>query len=178
MGLARGCLRRIGLNLGIGAPFLLEQYCLALRDREAKMADEGKGFWQTVPGFLTGAAALIGAVTGLMVAMKPLSVSSGPESGMDGHSGDGTHIPHPPPPPPPQRRPMGALQYGVGFNHGDLNANSPLVLTTPQACSDVCYERTDCKAMTYVESNRTCWLKFQVANRVSVANEVSAVRQP
>jgi len=145
------------------------------------MADDGKGFWQTMPGVLTGTAAVVGAVATLIVALKPAPTPAGIGPGSLGSnpvSGTGsTGVTIPPPPPPPPRPLMGQLQYGVGYEHNDLNANGWLSVTTPQACSDMCYERADCKAMTYVASNRSCWLKYTVGNRVSVANEVSAVKK-
>jgi hypothetical protein len=154
------------------------------------MADEGKGFWQSMPGFLTGVAAVIAAVTGLMVAMKPTPAATGVASGSGGGGGvqsastivntKGAGAAQLPPHVPllqPPKRPMGNLQYGVGYDHNDIDANGWQSVTTPQACSDLCYEKAECKAMTYVESNRSCWLKFKAANRVSVANEVSALKE-
>ena len=150
------------------------------------MADDAKGFWQSAPGLLTGAAAVIASVTGLIVALAPKSAS--------------TPVPHPveiaPAPAPgpapaiqtpsPQvRQPqqetppaaMGALEFGVGYEGNDLHPKGWLTMGSAQACSKRCYETLPCKAMTYVKSNRSCWLKSAAGNRIESSDEVSAVKR-
>ena len=72
---------------------------------------------------------------------------------------------------------MGPLQYGWNYDHNDLNPNEWLSIASAGACSDLCYARTDCKAMTYVVSNKSCWLKYAVTSPIQNPDMVSAVRQ-
>jgi hypothetical protein len=148
------------------------------------MADDGKGFWQSAPGMLTGAAALIGAVTGLIVALQPgkattpaITIPAAPT-----HAGNGQATPDPAPPvvvaqDPSQPPAMGPLEPGVGYEGNDLHPKGWLTLGSAQACAKRCYEMIPCKAMTYVKSNRSCWLKSAAANRIETSDEVSAVKR-
>jgi len=148
------------------------------------MADEGKGFWQSAPGLLTGAAAVIAAVTGLVVALKPVKATPpGPDVVLPAaptHAGNGATLPGPATgvaqdaPQPPA---MGPMEPGVGYEGNDLHPNGWLTLASAQACAKRCYETIPCKAMTYVKSNRSCWLKSAAANRIDNGDEVSAVKR-
>jgi hypothetical protein len=140
------------------------------------MADEGKGFWQSAPGMLTGAAALIGAVTGLIVALKPVkattpevTIPAAPTQAGNANPATPTGVTQPPP--------MGPLEPGVGYEGNDLHPKAWLTMGSAQACSNRCYETITCKAMTYVKSNRTCWLKSVASNRIESSDEVSAVKR-
>lgn len=134
------------------------------------MANEGSGgFWTTLPGILTGVAALIGAVTGLYIALNRDHPSS--NKSVD------PVVPVITEPPKPGKQPMGPLERGIGFDHNDINANGWLSVISPEACSDLCYENIECRAMTYVVSNKSCWLKYAVPGRSMNLDEVSAVRQ-
>lgn len=75
------------------------------------------------------------------------------------------------------RAQMGPLLPGVGLEHSDIDSNKWISLASPEACRDLCYERDECKAMTYVVSNRSCWLKYAVPNKTSNNDEVSAIKQ-
>lgn len=133
------------------------------------MADDGKGFWHSLPGVLTGVAGVIAAVTGLIVVFHPAPASQGQVP---------VEVVAPPNPGhPPSKPPMGPLQYNVGYEHNDLDAGKWLSANSPEACSDMCYVRDECKAMTYVSSNKSCWLKFAADNRISDSTEISAVKQ-
>jgi hypothetical protein len=125
------------------------------------MANDGKGFWSSLPGVLTGVAGMIAAITGLYLAFKPV-----------------------PPvrdrritPPVPSKPLMGKLQPGWGYPHNDIKADGWISIGSAEACSDLCYERPDCKAMTYVISNKSCWLKFAVPGRTQNSDMISAVKQ-
>ncbi|MBS0582591.1 MAG: hypothetical protein JSS42_05755 [Proteobacteria bacterium] len=84
----------------------------------------------------------------------------------------------PPPPPPPPLAPMGPLERGWNYAHNDLDAGKWLPAASAEACSDMCFVRADCRAMTYVISNRSCWLKFATTNKESNPDMISAERQP
>ncbi|MFL6625318.1 MAG: PAN domain-containing protein [Burkholderiaceae bacterium] len=150
------------------------------------MADEGKGFWQSAPGLLTGAAAVIAAVTGLVVALKPVKATTpGPDVVLPAaptHAGNGSTTPTPAPPvaaaqDPSQPPAMGPMEPGVGYEGNDLHPNGWLTMGSAQACAKRCYETIPCKAMTYVRSNRSCWLKSAAANRIEKSDEVSAIKR-
>jgi hypothetical protein len=154
------------------------------------MADDGKGFWQSAPGLLTGAAAVIAAVTGLIVALKPVKATTGPPD-IVVPTAPTNAGPAPAPSPAPkdgtltaqggqdgnQPPPMGPLQVGVGYEGNDLHPKGWLTMGSAQACANRCYETITCKAMTYVKSNRSCWLKSVAANRIDNGDEVSAVKR-
>ena len=78
---------------------------------------------------------------------------------------------------PAPRPPMGPLERGWGYDHNDLNAAGWLSIDSPEACSDLCYMQSDCKAMTYVVSNKSCWLKFAVPPRTRNGDMISAVKK-
>lgn len=80
-------------------------------------------------------------------------------------------------PPSDSKKEMGPLERGVGMDHSDIDAAGWLSLTSPEACSDVCRSRADCKAMTYVISNKSCWLKYTVPRRTGNLDEVSAAKR-
>jgi len=114
------------------------------------MANEGNArFWS-----LAGIAAVIGAAASLYAVFKS-----------------------PPPPAPPPKTVMGPLQRGFGLDHNDSDPAKWVHLTTPEACSDLCYNDAACKAMTYVISNQSCWLKYRVPAISTNADEVSAIRE-
>ena len=82
-----------------------------------------------------------------------------------------------PQPAAPPKTAMGPLLNGVGLDHSDIDASGWLSLTSAEACRDVCYTRSDCKAMTYVNSNRSCWLKYEVPKRSANRDEISSIKQ-
>lgn len=135
------------------------------------MATEGNGFWSTVPGILTGLAGVIAAITGLYLAFRPappptILLPSPPASA------PGPVAAHDPPPKPM----MGPLQRGWNFDHNDIDAGGWVSLTSAEACSDLCYSRADCKAMTYVVSNKSCWLKYAAPTPTPNPDMISAVK--
>jgi hypothetical protein len=82
-----------------------------------------------------------------------------------------------PPKSPPKKAAMGPLLNGVGLDHSDIDASGWLSLGSAEACRDMCYMRSDCKAMTYVISNKSCWLKYEVPKRSVNKDEVSAIKR-
>ncbi|SRR6266568_3179840 len=72
---------------------------------------------------------------------------------------------------------MGPLQHGWNYPHNDISADGWLSIGSAEACSDLCYARPDCKAMTYVISNKSCWLKYAVPDRTQNGDMISAAKQ-
>jgi hypothetical protein len=75
------------------------------------------------------------------------------------------------------RAPMGPLMQGVALDHGDIDPTKWISLASAEACSDLCYATKECKAMTYVVSNKSCWLKAIVPNQTANGDEVSAIKR-
>src|SRR6266480_5691915 len=120
------------------------------------MANDGKRFWSSLPGVLTGVAGVIAAITGLYVAFKPAQETVTK--------------------PLPKPR-MGPLQRGWNYPHNDIKADGWLSIGSAEACADLCYERPECKAMTYVISNKSFWLKYAVPDRTKNGDMISAAKQ-
>lgn len=72
--------------------------------------------------------------------------------------------------------PMRSPEAGWNYEHGDLDADKWLSVASAEACADLCYQRNECVAMSYVVSNRSCWLKHSVSTKVANPDVVSAVR--
>jgi hypothetical protein len=77
----------------------------------------------------------------------------------------------------PAGSPMGSLERGWNYSNNDLDPAGWLLIPSADACSDLCYQREACKGMTYVVSNRTCWLKSAVPNRTPNSDMISAVKR-
>jgi hypothetical protein len=77
----------------------------------------------------------------------------------------------------PRGSPMGPLEHGWNYDQNDLDPAGWLLVPSAEACSDLCYQRESCRAMTYVVSNRTCWLKSAVPNRTPNSDMISAVKR-
>lgn len=116
------------------------------------MANEERRFWHTLPGIFTGIAGVIGAITGMYVALKPPILD-------------------------PEKPKMGPLEHGWNYDHNDLNAGGWLSIGSAEACSDLCYMNPACKAMTYVVPNRSCWLKYAVPAPIQDSTMISAVKK-
>ena len=71
---------------------------------------------------------------------------------------------------------MGPLLPGWNLEHNDLDAGGWVALESAEACSDLCYSRADCKAMTYVVSNKSCWLKYAAPTPTPNPDTISAVK--
>jgi hypothetical protein len=130
------------------------------------MSEEGRSYWT-----LGGIAAVIAALTGVYVAMKP---SSAPAP---------TPVPGPVPglivvTPPATATPpkMGSLQQAIDFTGYDLNPGVVLRVPAPENCAQLCLEDNACKAMSYMYSNGTCWLKKEGATAVNRPGMVSAMK--
>ena len=120
-------------------------------------SSEPKGFWRfwtTLPGILTAVAAVIAALTGLIVATRP--------SANQGHDK------------PPSVARMGPLLYGVAYLQADIYSRPS---SSAEECATFCGDEEKCKAMTYIRSQRLCWLKDSVPATASSNDMVSAVKE-
>jgi hypothetical protein len=74
---------------------------------------------------------------------------------------------------------MGPLEPGVNRQGMDFDAYGSSA-PNAQLCPEACRTNGDCKAMTYVVSLKTCWLKKGVPGPAAPggADYVSALKQP
>lgn len=81
-------------------------------------------------------------------------------------------------PDPPPRTVMGPLEPGVNLQGMDFDAFGQRT-ENEQLCAELCRTTADCKAMTYVLSRKTCWLKTGVppASPQGGPDFVSAVKR-
>ena len=116
------------------------------------MSNKVKGFWSTISGNLVGLVVVIGAIAALYAGLKPARETTPPT-------------------------PMGPLVSGVDYGHSDINPKGWHSVPSAEACSYMCYARPDCKAMTYVVSDKSCWLKYAAPTPGKEADMISAVKQ-
>jgi hypothetical protein len=71
---------------------------------------------------------------------------------------------------------MGPLQSGINLQGMDFDAfGTPTA--NEQLCAELCRTSSSCKAMTYVVSRKTCWLKAGVPPPQSGLDFVSSIKQ-
>ncbi len=84
-----------------------------------------------------------------------------PPAAMTESKGDETYTPGAEPE-NPQVAHMSGLESGRSYNQGDIysrKADSPL------KCAEICLDEPRCKAMTYIKSQRLCWIKDRLTGR-------------
>jgi PAN domain len=138
------------------------------------MPDEPKhgSFWSTIPGVLTGLAAIVSAGTGLYLATRP---STPP------HPSEFTGSPVAQQPPPTATSttqhltgPMGPLERGVSYNGGDLYDRPA---DNPEACAQLCANDDRCRAVTFIISQKRCWVKERINASAPSVDMVSSRKQ-
>jgi hypothetical protein len=70
---------------------------------------------------------------------------------------------------------MGQLEMGTNRQGYDFDAFGKPA-QNPQLCAEMCRVDATCKAMTYVVSRKTCWLKIGVPQASSDMDMISAVK--
>jgi hypothetical protein len=65
----------------------------------------------------------------------------------------------------------------VDYAYKDINPHGWRSVASAEACSHMCYARPDCKAMTYVVSEQSSWLKYELPAPGKEADRISAVKQ-
>lgn len=146
------------------------------------MLDEPKhrGFWSTVPGLLMGLAAIVSAATGLYLATRP---TPQPQPRPQPHQVDPTPsvvVPAPLSATPTATAskftgPMGPLEHGLSYNGGDIYDQSA---DTPEACVHFCTNDDRCRAVTFIISQKRCWVKNQLNASAQSGDMISARKQP
>jgi hypothetical protein len=106
------------------------------------------GFWSSMPGILTGLAALVAAVGGLYLAV---------------------HKPDPEPKPPV----MSVLEYDTNRAGSDLKK---IAVADIDDCLKRCITNEQCRAISFLEASKTCWLKGEVPSPGKLQGFTSAVK--
>lgn len=140
------------------------------------MSNDGSssGFWTSIPGILTGIAALITATAGLIALTKQ------PQNPNPAHVGPQGPTPSGELPLPAigstgsATGPMGNLQPGISYNQGDIYDRPA---KSPAECSTLCYNDDRCVAMTFIVSQQRCWIKNQIGPIGQSQDMVSARKQ-
>lgn len=139
------------------------------------MPDDQKphSFWTSIPGVLTGIAALLTAIAGLVIVFKPGPPKyTPPPSSVVAPSSVGLP-PAPPPvaPTPPAR--MGELVDGLAYLQADIYSQAS---NSAADCAEVCRSDSRCQAMTFIKSQRKCWIKGSVPETAASSDMVSAAK--
>ena len=126
-------------------------------------ASRGGGFWSTLPGVLTGVAAVLTAGTAAIVTIRQVNAPHGvnaPASELSPYSrATGA---------------MGPLEPGISYNQGDLYDRPA---SSAEECARLCYNDDRCRAMTFIISQQRCWIKNQVNPAAASSDMVSARKQ-
>ena len=161
------------------------------------MADEKSGsFWATIPGMLTGLAALIAAGTSAYVTIQ----KSGPAAPAPVQAGVAAPAPTPAPLPTAATaavapaplaatettelpapsaalasRPMGSLHRGIRYGGSDLKVEQS---ASAVDCARLCFDDAQCVAISYARSTHQCHFKGAVQDVGRDPDIVSARRLP
>ena len=57
---------------------------------------------------------------------------------------------------------MGTLQRGINLDGHDIAPGAPIQTPSAEDCSQLCLEDAKCKAMSWMQSNHSCWLKDEI----------------
>jgi hypothetical protein len=138
------------------------------------MPDEPRhgSFWSTIPGVLTGLAAIISAGTGLYLAAR----ASNSQHQSEGPPAAVAQKPAAQPASTAEHftGPMGPLENGISYNGGDLYDQSA---ESADACAQLCANDDRCRAVTFVISQKRCWVKNHVNGSAQSSDMISSRKQ-
>lgn len=108
--------------------------------------EEGKkqpGFWGSIPGMLTGMAALVAAIGGLVLAFRqvPPKAPTAVEAPLVSVTS-----------PPPHNARVSVLEYNTNRGGSDLRK---LVVADIDDCLNRCIAKEECKAISFLEAEKT-----------------------
>jgi hypothetical protein len=128
----------------------------------------GGGFWSSLPGILTGIAAVLTASAGLFLALGPSSTHIDP-------------VPSDQQPPTsistnqPESSSMGPLEPGISYSQGDMYDRPA---ASAEECVQLCTNDNRCRAVTFIISQQRCWLKDRVNASQPSSDMISARKLP
>jgi hypothetical protein len=70
--------------------------------------------------------------------------------------------------------PMGPLESGISYNQGDLHDSSA---QTAQQCSNYCLNDDRCLAVTWINSQKRCWIKGSFTGNVGYSSDMVSARK-
>jgi hypothetical protein len=136
-----------------------------MADLAAGQSNKQPGFWSSMPGILTGLAALLAAVAGL------ITVINRPPNQPHEQAVAPTHeqavVPAPPPPI------MSVLEYDTNRPGSDITKVS---VADIEECRKLCLANEQCKAISFLEASNLCWLKGSVPAKFQLVGFTSAVK--
>ena len=137
------------------------------------MPDEPRhgSFWSTIPGVLTGLAAIITAGTGLYLAARssPSQHQTGGAPAAVAEQAAKT-----PTPTAGHTGQMGPLENGISYNGGDLYDRPA---DNADACVQLCANDDRCLAVTFIISQKRCWVKDRVNASAQSGDMISSRKQ-
>jgi hypothetical protein len=77
--------------------------------------------------------------------------------------------------PPVKHQAMGPLEHATNRQGDDFDAFGKST-QNEYLCAEMCRQEPDCKAMTFVISQKTCWLKTSVPPATSNSDMISSVK--
>lgn len=132
------------------------------------MSDDGNrsgGFWTSIPGVLTGLAAVVTAGTGLYLALHQAPQSqprpTRPSVTAPTQISDSPRF----------TGPMGPLEHGVSYSQGDLYDRAA---SSPEQCVQLCSNDDRCRAVTFIISQQRCWVKGTINAPQQSSDMISA----
>lgn len=150
------------------------------------MDENRHSFWTTLPGILTGLAALVTAVGaiyfGVTRTQQPTPIDSRTT----------VSFKSPRPEPSAQAKsqsnsqlsessaiqkfigPMGSLEPGVSYSGGDIYDRPS---QSPEECAKLCFDDDRCRAVTFIISQQRCWIKNRVNANQQSSDMVSAQKK-
>ena len=156
------------------------------------MNENRNSFWTTLPGILTGLAALVTAVGviyfGSTRSPQPTPADSRTSAALQSSQSQPQPEPHaqakpqpindyqPPEPTavPKFTGPMGSLEPGISYSSGDIYDRPS---RSPEECSKLCFNDDRCRAVTFIISQQRCWIKNQVNAPQQSSDMVSARKE-
>ena len=132
--------------------------------------DENKhSFWTTLPGILTGLAALVTAVGAIY-----FGANRGPQPAQVNPQNSSAVQPSQPEPEPVVAKftgHMGSLEPGISYSGGDIYDRPS---HSPEECSNLCDNDDRCRAVTFIISQQRCWIKDRINAPEHSSDMVSA----
>jgi PAN domain len=125
------------------------------------------GFWSSVPGVFTGMAALVTAVGGLIVVLhKSPDPPKSPDAVVAPAAKEKDKRPRKPK--------MSKLELNTNRAGSDITS---FAVANIEDCLKQCIDIEKCKAISFQDASRKCWLKGEAPARAHLVGYTSAVKE-
>jgi PAN domain len=126
------------------------------------------GFWSSVPGVLTGMAALVTAVGGLIVVLhKSPDPPKSPDAVVEPVGGKEQDK-------RPRKPKMSKLELNTNRAGSDITS---FAVANIEECLRQCMDDEKCKAISFQDKSGRCWLKGEAPARAQLVGYTSAVKE-